>query len=68
MTSLSQPVVVSFFASWCAGCRRLHPKLMQIAGQNPHITFLKVGRLDHVLSVTGKLCLIASAGWPWTIV
>ena len=46
VTSLSQPVVVSFFASWCSGCRRLHPKLMQIAAQNPDVTFLKVSQHD----------------------
>ena len=40
---MSQPVVLSFFAAWCSGCRRLHPKLMQIASQNPSVTFIKVG-------------------------
>ena len=36
------PVLVDFFSSWCSACRRLHPKLMQLATQNPGVTFLKV--------------------------
>ena len=38
------PIFVDFFAAACNACRRLHPKLMQIASQNPDVTFLKVRR------------------------
>lgn len=35
-------VVVDFFTSWCTACRRLYPKLKQIAENNPDVIFIKV--------------------------
>ena len=32
-----RPVLVNFFASWCAGCQVEHPLLIQLAGQNVEI-------------------------------
>ena len=38
----NQLVVVDYLKPGCAGCRRLFPKLKQIAAQNPDALFLKV--------------------------
>ena len=38
----SQLVVVDFFAPWCSACRRLFPKLLQLAENNPDVLFVKV--------------------------
>ena len=35
-------VVADFWVPWCNGCRRLYPKLKQIAANNPEVTFLSV--------------------------
>ena len=35
-------VVCSFFAPWCAACRRLFPKLKQLAENNSDVLFVKV--------------------------
>lgn len=32
-----RPLLVNFFASWCAGCQVEHPLLMQLAGQGVEI-------------------------------
>jgi len=34
---LGRPVLVNFFASWCAGCRVEHPLLMKLAGEGVEI-------------------------------
>ena len=36
-------VAVKFFAPWCQACKALYPKWMQLAAQNPDVTFIKVG-------------------------
>ncbi len=36
-------VTVKFFAPWCQACKALYPKWMQLAAQNPDVTFIKVG-------------------------
>jgi thiol-disulfide isomerase/thioredoxin len=43
-------VVVDFFAPWCAACRRLFPKLLQLAENNPDVLFVKVNGGDDSLS------------------
>uniref|UniRef100_A0A0E0KD75 Thioredoxin domain-containing protein n=1 Tax=Oryza punctata TaxID=4537 RepID=A0A0E0KD75_ORYPU len=35
-------VIVDFFSPGCGGCRALHPKICQIAEQNPDVLFLQV--------------------------
>ncbi|XP_020570678.1 thioredoxin-like 1-2, chloroplastic isoform X2 [Phalaenopsis equestris] len=40
-------VIVDFFSPGCAGCKSLHPKICQFAGQNPHILFLPVNYEKH---------------------
>ncbi|KAG6523351.1 hypothetical protein ZIOFF_013207 [Zingiber officinale] len=37
-----QLVVVDFFSPGCGGCRALHPKICQIAGLNPDVSFLQI--------------------------
>lgn len=40
-----QLVAIKFFAPWCQACKALYPKWMQLAIQNPDVTFVKVGNL-----------------------
>ena len=40
-----QLVAIKFFAPWCQACKALYPKWMQLASQNPDVTFVKVGSL-----------------------
>ena len=40
-----QLVAIKFFAPWCQACKALYPKWMQLATQNPDVTFVKVGSL-----------------------
>uniref|UniRef100_A0A0D9VTJ8 Thioredoxin domain-containing protein n=1 Tax=Leersia perrieri TaxID=77586 RepID=A0A0D9VTJ8_9ORYZ len=40
-------VVVDFFSPGCGGCRALHPKICQIAEQNPDVLFLQVNYEEH---------------------
>ena len=55
-------VVVDFFTSWCTACRRLYPKLKQIAENNPDVIFIKVrpspvqSRSRRVVMVPFSLC------------
>ena len=41
-SSLVQLVLVDYLKASCSGCRRLHPKLLQIAAANPDALFIKV--------------------------
>ncbi len=38
-------VTVKFFAPWCQACKALYPKWMQLAAQNPDVTFVKVSSI-----------------------
>ncbi|TVU37195.1 hypothetical protein EJB05_10498, partial [Eragrostis curvula] len=40
-------VVVDFFSPGCGGCRSLHPKICQLAEQNPDVQFLQVNYETH---------------------
>ncbi|KAF8116182.1 hypothetical protein N665_0020s0038 [Sinapis alba] len=40
-------VVVDFFSPGCGGCKALHPKLCQLAEQNPEVQFLQVNYEEH---------------------
>ncbi|MDR0848496.1 MAG: thioredoxin [Propionibacteriaceae bacterium] len=36
------PVVVDYWADWCAPCRQLSPIIDELAGQYPDVKFVKV--------------------------
>ncbi|XP_058079174.1 thioredoxin-like 1-2, chloroplastic isoform X2 [Magnolia sinica] len=40
-------VVIDFFSPGCGGCKALHPKICQIAEQNPDVQFLQVNYEEH---------------------
>ncbi|DBA66380.1 TPA: hypothetical protein ACH3X2_002362 [Trebouxia sp. C0005] len=42
-------VAVKFFAPWCQACKALYPKWMQLAAQNPDVTFIKVNAADDTM-------------------
>ncbi|KAL0054412.1 hypothetical protein WJX82_008570 [Trebouxia sp. C0006] len=42
-------VTVKFFAPWCQACKALYPKWMQLAAQNPDVTFIKVNAADDTM-------------------
>lgn len=42
-------VTVKFFAPWCQACKALYPKWMQLATQNPDVTFVKVNAADETM-------------------
>ncbi|KAK9817846.1 hypothetical protein WJX72_003017 [[Myrmecia] bisecta] len=48
-------VIADFFVPWCQACRALHPKLKQIAQQNPDVLFLTVNGGDD--SELRELCV-----------
>lgn len=50
-----QLVAIKFFAPWCQACKALYPKWMQLATQNPDVTFVKVGSL--LIHLGGSLLL-----------
>ena len=39
-------VAVKFFAPWCQACKALYPKWIQLATQNPDVTFVKVDNVS----------------------
>lgn len=41
--------VTYFSAPWCSACRRLQPKIAQLAANNPDIAFIQVSVADDVL-------------------
>ena len=49
-----KPVLVNFFASWCAGCQDEHPYLMQLA-QSGDVRLVGVDYKDAVSDVRGWL-------------
>ncbi|CAM8933976.1 unnamed protein product [Rhodiola kirilowii] len=40
-------VVLEFFSPGCGGCKALHPKICQLAEQNPDVQFLQINHEDH---------------------
>ncbi|KAL9686236.1 hypothetical protein QQ045_023691 [Rhodiola kirilowii] len=40
-------VVLEFFSPGCGGCKALHPKICQLAEQNPDVQFLQLNHEDH---------------------
>ncbi|CAG9463950.1 unnamed protein product [Pedinophyceae sp. YPF-701] len=35
-------VVVEFFATWCAACKAMYPRVIELCKENPEIVFAKV--------------------------
>lgn len=73
-----KPVVINFWASWCAPCREETPRLVELAGQRPNVAFVGVNEKeqgtspglafirDHAVpypSIYDKNGILA-AGWP----
>lgn len=58
-----RPVLVNFFASWCAGCRVEHPLLMQLAQQGVEI----VG-IDYKDAEADATAWLARHGNPYRVV
>ena len=42
ITNTPGPILVDFWADWCAPCRMLSPIIEQLAEEHPEITVLKV--------------------------
>lgn len=51
-------VVVEFFATWCTGCRALHPLMIQLAADRPEIRFLMIDGDENKVGALG-------VGWGW---
>lgn len=49
----TQLVVVDYFKPSCSACRRLFPKLKQIAASNPETLFIKVRKRGHLRQLAG---------------
>lgn len=47
LNSDNQLVILDFFSPGCGGCRALHPKICQIAEQNPDVHFIQVNYEEH---------------------
>ncbi|MDT3438627.1 TlpA disulfide reductase family protein [Pseudofrankia sp. BMG5.37] len=72
-----KPVVINFWASWCAPCREETPHLVELAGQRPGVAFVGVNEepstspglafvRDYSVSypsISDKKGIL-SAGWP----
>lgn len=58
-----RPLLVNFFASWCAGCRVEHPLLMQLAAQGVEI----IG-MDYKDSDADGAAWLARFGNPYRMV
>lgn len=46
----SSLVVVDYSTTWCGPCKVIAPKFDEFSDKYPDAVFLKVGRLDHVVS------------------
>ena len=52
--------VVFFTAPWCPGCKRLYPKFIQIASNNPSVNFKVVCVADDALRAWAQDCMRVS--------
>ena len=71
IASSTQLLVVDFFSSWCSACRRLYPKLKQIAENNPDVIFVKVSQTQGCLGCQvsrSKPWFLAAHVWSYSVV